>query len=86
MCKDGDFSQGIDTIIRDEEGVCLAMVTWKIQCGKEARHAKCMGLKLGLALAKDLLFLKLEVESDYLELIYVINQREYHPSQFHVII
>ncbi|KAJ1439438.1 Ribonuclease H-like superfamily [Sesbania bispinosa] len=74
------FCWGVGVIIRDPEGAVLAAETTHIQCGNDSSVAEAMGIRFGIRLAIDLLFLQLEIESDSLEVISCIHKGAKDPS------
>ena len=63
----------------------MVAATWKVLCGMETRIAECIGIRMGMQLAKDLCFQDIEVETDYLEAYNALRYSDESPSYFHAI-
>ena len=86
VAKAGEFKWGVGAVIRDNEGEVLAAAVWTILIGPEVRVAEAAGMRLGLALARDLCFQRIVAESVSLELIQALEHEHNHPSSFNLVV
>lgn len=71
-----DGKWGLAAVIRDTEGVVVAAKCWCILTLPDSDVAEGLALLKGLEFAKDMVFLKLIVESDSFNIITCINENQ----------
>jgi ribonuclease HI len=79
-------SWGLSAVVRDSDGVVLAAACWYRPTLPDSDTAESMAMLMGLNFAKDLLFLKLEVESDSANVIEALKDSNMHQSYLGAIV
>jgi len=79
-------SWGLSTVVRDSDGVVLAAAYWYRPTLPDSNIAESMAMLMGLNFAKDLLFLKLEAESDSANVIEALKDNNMHHSYLGAIV